>query len=159
MFSRVSCLALPMSFWYLQRKISHSMCYQVLDYFHFMLYRNFTVYVEKVFISSKILFFFVFLIELSDSPLNVSPEKLYHTIWFIISKIDIFCWEWENNRYGTLNAVLTIFAKNFHRRCSTGFYIRLLRFWYLNISLIKWLETKCRCITGKVIHILMKSCS
>ena len=124
------CLALPMSFWYLQRKISHSMCYQVLDYFHFMLYRNFTVYVEKVFISSKILFFFVFLIELSDSPLNVSPEKLYHTIWFIISKIDIFCWEWENNRYGTLNAVITHYSSQqkfmlaFH---ALAFIVKLIR--------------------------------
>ena len=106
MFSRVLFLVLPISFWYLQHKISLSICYQVSDCFHFILYKNFTIHVEKVFISSKILIFLYF--ELSDSPLNFSPEKLYHTIWFIISKTDIFCWELENNRYGTLNAVVCL---------------------------------------------------
>ena len=97
MFFRAFFLALPMSFWYLQHKISHSISYQVSDYFRFMLYINITVHVENIFI--------VFLIELSDSTLNFSPEKLCHTISFIISKTDISCREWENNQYGTLNAV------------------------------------------------------
>ena len=73
-----------------------------------------TVHAEKVFISSKILTFLYFWLNLSDSPLNFSPEKLYHTIWFIISKIDIFCWEWENNRYRTLTVVLTFFLHEYH---------------------------------------------
>ena len=62
------------------------MDYQVSDYFHFMSYKNFSVHVAKV-----------FLIELPDSPLNFSPKKLCHTIWLIISKIDIFCQVLENN--------------------------------------------------------------
>lgn len=95
MFFSVLCLALPIWFWYLQHKISHSMDYQVSDYFHFMSYKNFSVNVAKV-----------FLIELPDFPLNFSPKKLCHTIWLIISKIDIFCQVLENNWYSTLNCVL-----------------------------------------------------
>ena len=64
---------------------THNKSYHVLSgfgYFHFMLYKNFAVHVEKAFISSKI----------PNSPLNFSPKKLYHTIWFInmVQKLTYF---------------------------------------------------------------------
>ena len=79
-----------MSFWYLQHRVSHSMCYQVLDYFHFVLYKILQYMLKKSAYLLKYWFFDSPLNLISDSPLNFSPEKLYHTIWFIISKIDIF---------------------------------------------------------------------
>ena len=68
--------------------------------------------------SSYLLKYWLFCIfaELSDSPLNFSPEKLSHNIWFIISKIDIFFCGWENNQYGTLNAVIKAFKKRSRER-------------------------------------------
>ena len=92
-------------------KVNHSMYYQVSHYFHFMMYNHFIVNVEKVFISSKILIFLHFRLNyISDFTLNISPEKLYHTIWFIISKTDMFCQEWENNQYDTLNAAIGFYV-------------------------------------------------
>ena len=82
------------------------MCYQVLDYFHFVLYKILQYMLKKFAYLLKYWFFDSPLNLISDSPLNFSPEKLCHTIWFLISKIDIFCWVWENNQYGTLNAVI-----------------------------------------------------